>query len=137
MKKIIRLTENDIHRMVIEAINSLELDQQGACGLPGGVDDIILSAESDSSVCMPRYEQIVKTLLRKQNIIKKKGIKLDVLTLANSRVMADFWSLCFNYYKQITDNEGTNLSENPDPKKFKVYMAQKMISQIENGEYTL
>ena len=51
--------------------------------------------------------------------------------------MANFWRMCFNYYREITDNTGRNLSENPDPNKFKIYMAQKMIGQIENGEYTL
>lgn len=136
MKKIIRLTESDIHRMVMEAISSLNLDQEGSCGLPGGVDDIILSAESDRG-CMSQYEMIVNTLLRKKRTLEKNGVKLDVLTLANSRVMANFWRMCFNYYREITDNTGRNLSENPDPNKFKIYMAQKMIGQIENGEYTL
>lgn len=136
MKKIIRLTESDIHRMVMEAISSLNLDQEGSCGLPGGVDDIILSAESDRG-CMSQYEMIVNTLLRKRRTLEKNGVKLDVLTLANSQVMANFWRMCFNYYRELTDNTGRNLSENPDPNKFKIYMAQKMIEQIENGEYTL
>lgn len=136
MKKIIRLTESDIHRMVMEAISNLNLDQEGLCGLPGGVDDIILSAESDRD-CMSQYEMIVNTLLRKRRTLEKNGVKLDVLTLANSQVMANFWRMCFNYYRELTDNTGRNLSENPDPNKFKIYMAQKMIEQIENGEYTL
>jgi hypothetical protein len=129
MARVIKLTEKDLHRMVIEALGNIELDTSGACGLPSGVDDIILSGESDRE-CMKHYWAIVNALVKKH----KRGEQLDYNRLVNSPVMKQLWREWFSYYKMITDGDGRNLSENPSSLTFRQYISQEMINKVENNE---
>lgn len=129
MTRVIKLTENDLHRMVIEALDNIELDTSGACGLPSGVDDIILTGESDPE-CMKRYWAIVKALDRKH----KRGEQLDYDRLVNSSVMKELWREWFSFYKTVGDGTGRNLSENPSSLTFRKYVSREMINKVENDE---
>lgn len=129
MARVIKLTEKDLHRMVMEALDNIELDTSGACGLPSGVDDIILTGESYPE-CMEHYWAIVNALVKKH----KRGEQLDYNRLVNSSVMKQLWREWFNFYKTVGDGTGRNLSENPSSLKFRQYISREMINKVENNE---
>ena len=126
MKKTIRLSESDLHKIIYRAINE-ELDANGWYGYPEGVDDVILTVENDRD-CYNYYMGIAKMV--KKHF--KRGEDITVERLVNSSVMKRFQQICFKKYKEITNGDGRNTR--PVPLLFRQFMAQRMINQIKNGE---
>ena len=130
MKKIIRLTENDIHRMVMEAvqdINSIKFDENGAYDYPSDMYDVILCTDNDRD-CYETLTQLARALVKRF----KRGEKLDLVRLTNSSTMKKYQQLCFRKYRELgPDRE----NKSPIPVNFRKYISQRLISQVESGEW--
>ena len=125
MKKIITLTEAQLHKLIRKAINE-ELDTNGCYGYPEGVDDVILTTENDRD-CAEYYNGILKMLLKLHN----RGKELTVERLVNSSVLKRYQQICFKKYQELGGGRNTR----PIPLVFRQFIAQRMINQIKNGDY--
>lgn len=125
MKKIITLTEAQLHKLIRKAINE-ELDTNGCYGYPEGVDDVILTAENDRE-CSDYYDGIVKMLLKRH----RRGEELTVERLVNSSVLKRYQQICFKKYQELGGGRNTR----PIPLLFRQFIAQRMIKQIKEGDY--
>jgi hypothetical protein len=123
-KKLIRLTEHDLHNVITECVQKVL--NEGLFGYPDECDQIILSYQHDRE-SMDAYEAIVRQLLKKKN----RGIELDFNVLVNSSVMKHFQQFVFSKFKQYQD---TPITRNT-PYIFREYVAKRMIEQVNNGEY--
>lgn len=135
MKKTIRLTEQGLNKIISESVirtlnemQTPELDSNGACGLPEGIDDVIMTCSSDRS-SMNEYEKVAQAVYN----VKNRGKELSVEYLANSSIMKRLQQIWFRYYKEITYGEGRNI--NPNPAKLRLYLATDIIGKVNNGEY--
>lgn len=126
MKRVIKLTESDLHKMIYRAINE-ELDTNGWYGYPEGVDDVILTVENDRD-CQDYYMGIARMLQKRHN----RGEELSFDRLVNSSVMKRYQQICFRKYREITGGDGRN--SRPIPLLFRQFMAQRMIRQIQENE---
>lgn len=123
MKHRVRLTESDLNRIVMESVKRIM--NEGKYGYPDDVDEIILCFESDVE-CMKMYEAVIYSMIKKKN----RGIKLDFNLLVNSSWMKKFQQFAFRKFKQWQDN-----LTKESPYHFREYVANKMLRQIENGDY--
>lgn len=126
MKRVIKLTESDLHKMIYRLINE-ELDTNGWYGYPEGVDDVILTAENDRD-CSNYYMGIARMVQKHFN----RGEDISVERLVNSSVMKRYQQICFKKYRETTSGDGRNTR--PSPFIFRQFMAQRMINDIKNGE---
>lgn len=122
-KKIVRLTENDVHKIVMESVKRIM--NEGIYGYPDTVDQIILSFEHDRD-CMKIYEDIIRMLTKKA----KRGVELDFNLLVNSSVMKKFQQMAFAKFKKYQDDLAKD-----SPYIFRKYVAEKMLMDVEDGAY--
>ena len=118
-----KLNENAIQQIIAKSVK--KCINEGVFDYPDGIDAIILCAENDRE-CHDIYETIVKMLLKH----KKRGEELDVEHLANSSVMKKYQQFCFRKYKGGQDG-----MERTSPMQFRHYMAERMINNINDGDY--
>ena len=123
MKKTIRLTENELRRMISESVRRVLTE--GIYDYPDGIDHLILMAENDRE-CHNIFWQIVQMLKKKYD----KGVELSVDLLINSSIMKKYQQFVFRKYK----SEQPMLSKET-PYLFRKYMAERMIDRITSGEY--
>lgn len=123
MRKTIRLTENELRRMISESVKSVL--NEGIYDYPDGIDHLILMAENDKE-CYDIFWNIVQMLKKKYD----KGIELSVDLLTNSSIMKKYQQFVFRKFRK----EQPMLSKDT-PRLFREYMAQRMIDRITSGEY--
>lgn len=126
MRKIVKLTEEGLKNLISKSINGII--NEGMYGYPDDCDQIILAYQHDRE-SMELYESIIQTLLKK----RKKGVNLSFDVLVNSGVMKKFQQYVFRKFKQYQDTPMLRST----PYTFREYVANRMIEQIENGEYEL
>ena len=123
MKRTIRLTENELKRMISESVKRVL--NEGIYDYPDGIDHLILMAENDRE-CYDIFWNIVQMLKKKYD----KGVELSVDLLTNSSIMKKYQQFVFRKYK----SEQPMLSKET-PNLFRKYMAERMIDRITSGEY--
>ena len=123
MRKTIRLTENELRRMISESVKRVL--NEGIYDYPDGIDHLILMAENDRE-CYDIFWNIVQMLKKKYD----KGVELSVDLLTNSSIMKKYQQFVFRKYK----SEQPMLSKET-PYLFRKYMAERMIDRITSGEY--
>jgi hypothetical protein len=123
MKKTIRLTENELKRLISESLKRVL--NEGIYDYPDGIDHLILLAENDRE-CHDIFWNIVQMLKKKYD----KGVDLSVDLLTNSSVMKKYQQFVFRKYK----GEQPTLSKET-PYLFRKYMAERIIDRISDGEY--
>ena len=123
MRKTIRLTENELRRMISESLKSVL--NEGIYDYPDGIDHLILMAENDKE-CYDIFWNIVQMLKKKYD----KGIELSVNLLTNSSIMKKYQQFVFRKYKSEQPMLGKET-----PYLFRKYMAERMIERITSGEY--
>lgn len=96
-----------------------------AYGYPEGIDGLILCSENDRE-CYDIYYGIIKML--KKHF--QRGEELTVDRLANSSIMKKYQQFVFRKFRG--EQEGMNRAT---PYQFRQYIADRMISQVTNGEY--
>ena len=126
MRKRVKLTEEGLKNLISKSINGII--NEGMYGYPDDCDQIILAYQHDRE-SMELYESIIQTLLKKH----KKGVNLSFDILVNSGVMKKFQQYVFRKFKQYQDTPMLRST----PYTFREYVANRMIEQIENGEYEL
>lgn len=126
MRKRVKLTEEGLKNLISKSINGII--NEGMYGYPDDCDQIILAYQHDRE-SMELYESIIQTLLKK----RKKGVNLSFDVLVNSGVMKKFQQYVFRKFKQYQDTPMLKST----PYTFREYVANRMIEQIENGEYEL
>ncbi len=123
MRRTIRLTENELRRMISESVKRIL--NEGIYDYPDGIDHLILLAENDRE-CYDIFWNIVQMLKKKYD----KGAELSVDLLVNSSIMKKYQQFVFRKYK----SEQPMLSKET-PYLFRKYMAERMIDRITSGEY--
>ena len=86
MKRTIRLTENELKRMISESVKRVL--NEGIYDYPDGIDHLILMAENDRE-CYDIFWNIVQMLKKKYD----KGVELSVDLLTNSSIDSDAFCL--------------------------------------------
>ena len=124
MKRIVKLTESRLKRIIREAVES-ELASSGSYGYPEGIDDVIVTTDNDRE-CHDFYAGIVAMVKKHYS----RGEDITVDRLVNSPMMKRYQQKCFKKYAEIG---GRN--KRPVPLLFRQFMAERVINEIKNGEY--
>lgn len=127
VKKIIRLTESDLHRIVKESVK--KVINEGVYGYPDGIDGIILMVENDEEF-YKIWNAIGNALTKKA----AKGVELDVDKLANSSTFKKFQQMAFRKYY---DERSEGFDKMTSPGIFRRYMAERMIDDVRDGQFTM
>lgn len=123
MKQTIKLRESELKRIITESVKMIL--REGLYGYPDDCDQIILAYENDRE-CMRYFEDIARMLDKKY----KRGIQLDIDLLVNSSVLKKFQQFVFKKFKQQQEN-----MTRETPYNFRAYVANRLIEEVENGEY--
>lgn len=123
MKQTIKLRESELKRIITESVKMIL--REGLYGYPDDCDQIILAYENDRE-CMRYFEDIARMLDKKY----KRGIQLDIDLLVNSSVLKKFQQFVFKKFKQWQEN-----MTRETPYNFRAYVANRLIEEVENGEY--
>lgn len=123
-RKLIRLTESQLNRVVIESVERCL--NEGMYGYPDTVDSIILMFENDKD-CMDSYTSMARLLAKKA----RKGVELSVDKLANCSWMKKFQQMCFRKFA----SEQEDLNHTTSPYIFRKYVAERMAEDVVNGNF--
>lgn len=122
-KKIIRLTESELRNYITESVKRAL--NEGMYGYPDDCDQMILAYKNDRE-SMKYFEDIARMLDKKI----KRGVELDFNALVNSSILKKFQQFVFRNFKQWQDN-----MTRQTPYNFRAYVAERLIEQVNNGEY--
>lgn len=100
--------------------------QEGAYGYPDTIDGILLLSENDRE-CHDMYSQIAKAV----NKIYKRDAKVSFERLVDSSVMKKYQQMCFRKFGK----EQPDVNRTESPKRFRAYVAKKMIDEVLNGQW--
>ena len=100
--------------------------QEGAYGYPDTIDTILLLSENDRE-CYNMYSQIAKAV----NKIYKRDAKVTFERLVDSSVMKKYQQMCFRKFGK----EQPDVNRTESPKRFRAYVAKKMIDEVLNGQW--
>lgn len=117
------LYENKLNRIIRETVRKVL--NEGMYGYPDDLDQIVLAFENDSE-CMKMYENVLRALYKKA----RRGVELDVETLANSSVMKKLQSMALRKFKRYQDNFTRESYAN-----LRMFIANKMLRDVEEGNY--
>lgn len=124
-KNVVKLTESQLKDVVSESVRALI--GEGVYGYPDGIDTIILLSENDGELYKV-WESIAMMVAK----LAAKGSELSVEKLANSSTMKAYQQACFRKYAK---EQETGFDPRVSPSVFRKYMAERMIDEVNFGEW--
>lgn len=128
--KIERLTEGILRCIIAEEIKK-EADHKKLVesdtlyGYPETVDRIILDSDNNEA-CRRQYDEMVRRLAAKD------FDSLTVERLENSSWMRKYQQLCF----RMCGYDQGNIDPRTSPRLFRHFVAERMIEEIKDGDYS-
>lgn len=124
-KNVVKLTESQLKEVVSESVRALI--GEGVYGYPDGIDTIVLLSENDRELYKV-WESIAMTVAK----LAAKGTEPSVEKLANSSTMKAYQQACFRKYAK---EQETGFDPRVSPSVFRKYMAERMIDEVNFGEW--